>query len=560
MSYYFTSRNKFSILLAVRKELFHMCRYLFLFLVMFSANVSTYAGEDEPAKVFKSYPVDVSVTRDKFRWFAQAGAQRLVTATNLTISSFSLIYQKKKGVKVKIVVINSSTGKKVETLGPFTAKANEESSSWEIDYLSIKLDLSLNPGSYFIYPVLVKGKLAYLPSYNRLNRVDNKFKIYPGMFTNPKRGLIWEYTFDEKQVKNETDLNDYGPFLKWELTQDITPIAENDSARIMELIKLVGKASDQNAAVPAKFSKEFDRLNDNVKASPTSRAAYNSRGAANSNIGNFSAAIRDFTTAIDLDSSDVVAITNRGVTYAKMGEYKLALIDFDEAISFDTKDPLVYYIKGYVERELKKYNSAINDFSKAIAFNPRDALTYYLRGRTKMDQKDHAGALMDFEKALIVSPNYWAVYKYRAKLYELEGNLDSALADYTTAISFNEKDSTVFILRANIYEKMKLDSLAAADYQYVLDLENDNMMVLQKRGEACMRAGMNNEAITAYDHLLKLDPTHYEIYYHRGLAKFNIGETSNACGDWTIAQHKPTKALKKAIKSHCKKYDTKLRK
>lgn len=538
-----------------------MIKQLCVFLVLLSLNLSMHAqvSSEEP-RVFKSYPEDISVTKDKFRWFSQAGAQRVVTSTQLTVSSFNLIYQKKRGVKVKIQVVDSKLGTKVKTLGPYVAKADEEGSSWEIDYLQIELSLVLNPGSYFIYPELLEGKIAYLPNYNRLNRVDNKFKIFPGMYTNPKRGGVWEYKFDESEVKSDTKLNDYGPFLKWELIQENSPIAEGDSTRILELIALVGNAGEKAAAIPKEFKQEFDELNADIKTSPGSKSAYNSRGAANSNIGNFSAAIRDFTKAIELDSADVVAITNRGITYARMGEFALARADFDNAMSFDTKDPLIYYIKGYVERELGHYNKAINDFSKAVAFNPRDPLNYYMRGRTKLDQKDYVGALADFENALVVNPNYWAVFKYRARISEIQGNIDSALVDYSKAISLNSKDSSVFLLRAAIYEKKNLHDLAAADYQSILVLDSNNIKVLQKRGESCVKADMHKEAIVAFDHLLKLDPTYYQAYYQRGLAYIGLGDASNACGDFTIAQHKPSKELKKAIKTHCKKYDTKLRK
>ena len=101
--------------------------------------------------------------------------------------------------------------------------------------------------------------------------------------------------------------------------------------------------------------------------------------------------------------------------------------------------------------------------------------------------------------------------------------------------------------------------MAAFDYKEVLVLEKDNLPILQKLGEACVRAGMNTEAVAAFDHLLKLDPTYYDAYYFRGMAKLQLGETSNACEDWTIAQHKPTQALEDAIKNNCGKYDTKLK-
>jgi len=530
-----------------------MKRFLIVFLVIFSINLNAVEG-----KAFTSYPVDASVTKDKFRWMNQAGAQRLVTSTQVTVSSVSVIYQKKQGVKLKVRVVNSITGGYVRTLGPFSAKADPEAASWEIGYLVVKLNTTLSPESYFVYPELLEGKLAYLPNYNRLNRVDYKFKISAGMYVNEKRGGIWEYAFNDKDVKSEILLNDYGPFLKWEITESKDLGEDIDTTRVKELMSLIGRDGQTGEVIPEQLTNEFKELNAAVKNNSGDKSAYNDRGAANSNIGNFSAAVRDFNLAIELDSSDVVALTNRGLTYAKMGEHELAMADFNRALSFEANDPVIFYIKGYVERQLGNYNAAINAFSKAIVFNPRDPLNYYMRGRTKMDQKDYTGALADFENALVINPNYWAVYKHRGAVYELLKNDSAAINDYSKSIELNEKDTSVFLLRASLYEKTNLHSLAAADFQSVIELDTTNVLVLQKKGEACLRAGMNEDAIIALDALLKLDPTVYDAYYYRGQAWLNTGDVANACGNWKIAQHKPSERLAQAIKKHCKKYDTKL--
>jgi tetratricopeptide (TPR) repeat protein len=63
---------------------------------------------------------------------------------------------------------------------------------------------------------------------------------------------------------------------------------------------------------------------------------------------------------------------------------------------------------------------------------------------------------------------------------------------------------------------------------------------------------MNEDAIVAIDAALKLDPTIYDAYYYKGQAWLNIGNVANACGNWKIAQHKPSEKLSQAIKKNCK--------
>lgn len=128
------------------------------------------------------------------------------------------------------------------------------------------------------------------------------------------------------------------------------------------------------------------------KNSPQQRfadVAYFGRGNLRAKIGDFSGAIEDFTWRIQNHPEDARAYVQRGSCYYHLQTYPLALRDFTTAIQLDPQ-PEVYFNRGltyfdYIHslsdapsrQELQK---VINDYSKAIQLKPDDAMFHYKRG------------------------------------------------------------------------------------------------------------------------------------------------------------------------------------
>ena len=59
--------------------------------------------------------------------------------------------------------------------------------------------------------------------------------------------------------------------------------------------------------------------------------AYNNRGLAYANLGEYGRAIEDYDQALRLDPGYVLAYNNRGFAYKNLGEYRRAIEDYDQA-------------------------------------------------------------------------------------------------------------------------------------------------------------------------------------------------------------------------------------
>ncbi|MBN1472322.1 MAG: tetratricopeptide repeat protein [Syntrophaceae bacterium] len=185
-------------------------------------------------------------------------------------------------------------------------------------------------------------------------------------------------------------LRDSGKVREWIRTKpkplkfDLLRIYKEGSAQevinMITLFKAEGcykKALSLYQALP---QKAIEYLSEAIKLKPDYTEAYDKRGAAYSNQGNYQLAINDFNEVIRLNPDDANAYNNRGVAYYKLGQYQRAIEDYDRIISGQTDDAVVYDNRGAAYDKLGQYQKAIEDYNKAISLKPDNAYAYSNRG------------------------------------------------------------------------------------------------------------------------------------------------------------------------------------
>lgn len=155
-------------------------------------------------------------------------------------------------------------------------------------------------------------------------------------------------------------------------------IKENvEKARVSELISQAFTEED--------LKKKIELLSKAIDMDPGNDKAYNYRGYAYGDIGDYDKSIEDHTKAIELNSENKIAYINRGWTYNKKGEYDKAIEDFKSAIQIDSQDPNPYRYRGTSYRYKKEWDQAISDYTTAIEHKPKMSNNnyggaYYNRG------------------------------------------------------------------------------------------------------------------------------------------------------------------------------------
>jgi len=243
--------------------------------------------------------------------------------------------------------------------------------------------------------------------------------------------------------------------------------------------------------------------------------AYNNRGIALQNNGEYEMALEDYKKSIILNSlhtksyynigivysknerpdsaityynkaiaqrKDYIdAYLNRGVAYVSLEEYDKAISDYNFVINLRSDDEMAYSNRGIAYSELGRYNEAISDFSRAIELNPQRAQTYYLRGKVNFFERNYTAALEDYNKALLLDDTFVDAYIKRALLYAEMGNFEQAINDINKASSLTQNDIEILITKGDIFSKEKYFSESAQAYTDAINIEPDCGILYQKR-------------------------------------------------------------------------------
>lgn len=92
--------------------------------------------------------------------------------------------------------------------------------------------------------------------------------------------------------------------------------------------------------------KAIEYLNDAIKLKPDYAEAFNNRGIAYFDLGQYERAIEDYSESIRIKPDEGSAYHNRGNAYHKLGQYERALEDFNEAIRLRPQLTAAYLGRG----------------------------------------------------------------------------------------------------------------------------------------------------------------------------------------------------------------------
>ncbi len=69
-------------------------------------------------------------------------------------------------------------------------------------------------------------------------------------------------------------------------------------------------------------------------------------------VGEYEAALADYSAAIEVDPSSCYALYNRGITHDRLGSYAAAVKDFSAALAIDPNNADFYHNRGFSLRKL----------------------------------------------------------------------------------------------------------------------------------------------------------------------------------------------------------------
>ncbi len=231
--------------------------------------------------------------------------------------------------------------------------------------------------------------------------------------------------------------------------------------------------------------KAIKYLTNAIKLQPDYAAAYNNRGGAYKNLGQYQLAIEDCNEAIRLQPDDAIAYGNRGIAYNYLGQYQLAIENCNEAIRLNPDDADAYGNRGIAYYNLGQHQRAIDDFNEAIRLQPHLAKDYSNRGLTYAKLGQQQRAIEDYTKAIHLKPDLAQTYINRGIAYDSLGQYQRAIEDYNKAIRLKPDYASAYICRGAAYLLQGSKKLGCRDAQKACALGDCELLELAKGEGYC---------------------------------------------------------------------------
>jgi tetratricopeptide (TPR) repeat protein len=209
-------------------------------------------------------------------------------------------------------------------------------------------------------------------------------------------------------------------------------------------------------AMNGDFEKAIVLYTKAIEINPKYGEAYHNRGLSFLSIENDTAALTDFSKAIELLSiKNIPAIewsyANRGNILFRYQQYEYAAADFKQALQVNPSSYIIYNKLALCYVNLGDDSLAMNCYDSSLAINKNFEQTYYYKGAFYMKLKQDLKAIENFDKAIEIDSLYESAYFQRG-LAKVEVELyREAINDFDKVISFSGEDATYYLARGLAY-------------------------------------------------------------------------------------------------------------
>jgi CHAT domain-containing protein/tetratricopeptide (TPR) repeat protein len=236
-------------------------------------------------------------------------------------------------------------------------------------------------------------------------------------------------------------------------------------------------------------------------------SAYNLRGSAYAQKGDFGRAIADLTKGIELDPTQAVVYAARGEAYRFMGDVERAIADYNRALEVDPKHATAYHARGLALASKGNYAAGIADLTKAIEANPRSVQALHDRAMLNEITGAKDKAIADLRAALRLDPGHKASLDAFGRLNTAGGPQRQIVDEFSRLLQRVQQSVDHEQRIALAQEALKLEpNVTPWPLQATRDLIKGELHFhiagSYDRRQQGDRADNVESAITAYEHVL----------------------------------------------------------
>lgn len=214
----------------------------------------------------------------------------------------------------------------------------------------------------------------------------------------------------------------------------------------------------------------INKLNESILKGYRQAQVYYYRGLYYLLMQNYSTAITDFTSAVELQPDYPLAYHNRATAKRAIGDMQGALYDYRMAINYKNDFPLAFNNMGSVKIALGDYEGAMADYSVAVKLDPEFFIALNNRGTAKYYLGQPDSALVDFNRAIELQQNYIPAINNKAAGLSKTEAYSEAILLYDQILLADNNFAKAYLNRGLVRELTGDLSGACADWKKALEL------------------------------------------------------------------------------------------
>jgi WD40 repeat protein/tetratricopeptide (TPR) repeat protein/tRNA A-37 threonylcarbamoyl transferase component Bud32 len=256
-------------------------------------------------------------------------------------------------------------------------------------------------------------------------------------------------------------------------------------------------------------------------------------------VGYWDGALFHLNQLIAANSADGFLWKQRGRASLKLGQWQAAINDYTKAIELGAdRDPEVWFQRGRARYRVGQSEQADADVVTAFELGGDESCRAWYHS---LDGWEIRPAIKGLSKLIAVRPAERELLRSRAWLYCDTGQLQAALDDYTRLLALGDQDWRTSYRRGDCYAGLARWPEAIEDYTRALDalgMRGGDVDILQARAGAYVLSGQYDRALADLakarslvtgrnlpEDLRLIDGA--DLFYRQALVSLLAGDTSN---------------------------------
>lgn len=188
-----------------------------------------------------------------------------------------------------------------------------------------------------------------------------------------------------------------------------------------------------------------------------------------------------------------------GYVNARHGQYEAAVRDFSHALEIDPTMAVGYMNRGYVYNDMRLATKAEADFRKALQLNPQYGEAHLGLAFALVQLRSATAALKEAEAASRLLPESEALHLVKAEAYRQRSMLTPAEREYKSALKLNPSSLTTYTALADVQYRAHKYASSAVTLQTALTVSPGNPMILAQLGRSYAKLGRTSDALQAIE-------------------------------------------------------------